>query len=172
MRSQIMLTLLLMLGGSVALWAAMPYPNTITLSQINGAEKERTRLAQGHKKFDRQPTGFYVEQGKKVVVTVEFLTPAADSAAPVLTIGTLGFDVGGRTNVDHTLKEGKNTITATNSGLIYLSYVTNKVREPEGKVRVVFEAAPESEHVRAPRYVYGVTTQAEFEGMLNAYQTP
>ena len=166
----VQLTLLFLLLGSTPLRAETTYPTTIMLTQIDGAEKERLRLAQGHKKFDRQPTGFYADSGKKVVVSVTVITPAADSALPVLTIGTLGFNINGRTYKDYPLTAGKNTVTATNSGLIYLSYITTKSKAPVGRAQVVFDNA--SEHVRAPRYVYGVTAQTEFEAMLSSCQTP
>jgi len=45
--------------------AQTPYPTEIVLKQINGGEKERVRHAQNMRKFDQQPTGFYVEAGKK-----------------------------------------------------------------------------------------------------------
>ncbi|MDR0414694.1 MAG: M60 family metallopeptidase, partial [Prevotellaceae bacterium] len=166
----VLLTFLYALATSPTLLAAANYPTTIGLSQINGAEKERMRLAQGHKKFDQQPTGFYVDSGKKVVVKVEILTPAADGASPMLIIGTLGFNLNGRTKSEHALSSGKNTIAATHGGLIYLSYVANSGKSPVGKARITFEA--ESEHVQAPRYVHGSTSDAEFVKMLVSYPTP
>jgi hypothetical protein len=167
----LLLLLVLMLGNGAQLRATTPYPTTIELAQINGAEKERLRLAQGHRKFDQQPTGFYVEKGSTVVVTVTVITPAADGAMPVLHVGTLGFNVEGRSREEYPLKAGRNAIAATQcGGLIYLAYTTSKSKSPTGKVRIVFEA--ESGHVRAPRYVHGVTEQEEFEYMLNVYPTP
>jgi hypothetical protein len=171
----LLLCFALVCGGARAA-ILTPYPTEIALKQINSAEKERVRLAQGHKKYDRQPTGFYVDSGKSVVVSVEVVTPAADGSSPVLTIGTLGFNVGSR-NVggtayeEHALKEGKNTLAAKRSGLIYLSYVTNKSASPVGEVKALFDSEA-SQHVRAPRYVHGVTTQAEFEAMLDTFPTP
>jgi len=147
-----------------------PYPETILLKQINSAEKERIRHAQGQKKFDRQPTGFYIETGKTVVVFVENLTPAADEAAPVLTIGTLGFNVEGRTSTEYKLIEGENRISATHGGLLYLSFVSEEQRQPTGEVNITFTS--ESQQIRAPRYIYGLTTDAEFEEMLTVYPTP
>jgi hypothetical protein len=155
-----------------------PYPETIELKQINDAEKERLRLCQGHKKYDRQPTGFYIERGKKVVVNVEIITPALDDAKPVISIGTLGFNVlytgetTQRSKTDITLNPGLNTITASqhNGGLIYFSFLTSGSREPQGVARITF--TEESEQVRAPRYVYGVTSTPEFKEMLDTYPTP
>ncbi|GHT00828.1 hypothetical protein AGMMS49525_00010 [Bacteroidia bacterium] len=153
-----------------------PYPTEIELHQIYGATHEATRLAQGHNKYDRQPTGFYLDSLKTAVVNVEVLTPAADGAMPYISIGTLGFNVDGRGRVDIPLTVGLNTITpaqkaaAGPGGLIYLSFVTNGNKAPEGVVRITFTAA--SEHVRAPHYVYGVTTDAEFREMLEEYPTP
>jgi hypothetical protein len=155
-----------------------PYPLSIDLKQINGTEKERVRLCQGHKKFDQQPTGFFLERGKTVKVNVEILTPSLDGAMPVLTVGTLGFNVpytgetAQRTKTDIPLKAGLNTISGTqhNGGLIYLSFITNAGKEPQGLARITF--TEDSEQVRAPWYVYGVTTDAEFREMMNAYQTP
>ena len=100
-----------------------PYPTVIELKQINGAEKERIRLAQGHKKFEQQPTGFYVEKGKRVVVNVEILTPAVDGKLPVLSIGTLGFNVDGRTRNDIALNPGINTISASQHNEIGRAHV-------------------------------------------------
>ena len=150
---------------------ATPYPETILLHQINSAEKERSRHAQNMLKFDRQPTGFYIEASKEIVVNVQTITPTADGAKPVLTVGTLGFNVGNRnTGTHHQLSEGVNTITSQNAGLIYLTFVTSGLAQPVGQVSITFTGA--SKHVRAPRYVYGVTTDAEFAQMMDMYQTP
>ena len=147
-----------------------PYPETILLKQINSAEKERNRLAHGHKKFDQQPTGFYIESGKTVVVNVEILTPAADGVKPVLTVGTLGFNVNGRARTLFTLSEGENRIAAQHGGLIYLSFISDQQKQPIGEAQVVFTS--ESEQIRAPRYVYGITTDEEFAEMMQIYPTP
>lgn len=148
-----------------------PYPETIEIKQINSAEKERLRLCQGHKKYDKQPTGFYVEAGKKVIVNVEILTPADQSIMPVLTVGTLGFNVDGRsTGVHTTLKPGLNTITNPSGGLIWLSFVQDAASDPKGLARISFSEG--SEHVRVPRFVFGVTTNMEFAEMLTLYTTP
>ncbi|KAA6303765.1 MAG: hypothetical protein EZS26_000316 [Candidatus Ordinivivax streblomastigis] len=153
-----------------------PYPTTIEIKQIYSAEHERIRLCQGHKKFDQQPTGFYVDSLSKVVVNVEVITPAKDGAMPTIHIGTLGFNVGGRGKVDVALKAGLNTITpaqkkaAGPGGLIYFSFVTNNNAQPEGKVRITF--TDESEQVRAPRFVHLVTTNTEFKEMMDTYTTP
>ncbi|GHT71398.1 hypothetical protein FACS189455_3110 [Bacteroidia bacterium] len=148
-----------------------PYPTTIELRQINSAEKERIRLCQGHKKYDRQPTGFYVETGKKVEVNVEILTTAELNVMPVLTVGTMGFNVNDRnTGTRTTLKEGVNTITVTAGGLIWLEFVQDGNSEPKGLAKVTFTA--NSEHVHAPPYVFGVTTDAEFTEMMQTCQTP
>ncbi|RIJ46323.1 T9SS C-terminal target domain-containing protein [Maribellus luteus] len=147
-----------------------PYPTTIELNQINSAEKERIRLAQGHKKYDGQPTGFYLYPGKKLVLDVEELIPSADGY-PVVTIGTLGLINNTRTEIR--LSPGLNTIegSAHQGGLIYLSYTTSKKDfDPVGKVKVTFTG--ESEQVRAPRYVFGVTGEDEFASMLGKYETP
>ena len=156
-----------------------PYPETILLKQINSAQKERARHCQNQPKYDGQPTGFYVEAGKKISVNVEIVVPGAGNAMPSLTIGTLGFNVGGRNTANGTgsnspqnfaLAAGANTITAPYGGLIYLSFLVNSSLEPTGEAQITFTAG--SEHVRAPRYVYGVTSDAEFKEMLDAYTTP
>jgi hypothetical protein len=166
------LLLALLFVASVAKAAiTTPYPVTIEIDQINGAEKERLRLCQGHKKYDKQPTGFYIEAGKKLEVNVEILTAADANAMPTLTVGTLGFNVDGRsTGASFTLKAGVNTITNHSGGLVWLDFVTNAAAEPKGKAQITFTA--NSEQVRAPRYVFGVTTDAEFTEMMSAYQTP
>jgi hypothetical protein len=155
-----------------------PYPTSILLKQINSADKERTRLCQGHLKFDSQPTGFYIDSGMKVVINVEILTPAFDNVMPVISIGTLGFNVPyqekteGRSKTDITLKAGTNEILASQhkGGLIYFRFVTNINRDPQGSVRITF--TEESKQVRAPQYVYGQTTDGEFREMMDTYQTP
>jgi len=167
------LLLLLFLVSSVVAKAAIttPYPESIVISQINSAEKERVRLCQGHKKYDKQPTGFYIEAGKKVEVNVEILTPADLNVMPVLTVGTMGFNVDGRnTGVSTTLKAGVNTITASAGGLIWLSFINDGTAAPKGQARITF--TENSQHVRAPYYVYGVTTDLEFYEMWNTYVTP
>ncbi len=148
-----------------------PYPDTFQLKQINGAEKERLRLAQGHKKYDKQPTGFYAEAGKPIEVNVEIVTAADKDVMPVLTVGTLGFNPESRsTGKSFTLKAGLNTITDHSGGLIWLSFVQNEAAAPKGVVSISFTSA--SQHVRAPHYVYGVTTDVEFYEMYSTYKTP
>lgn len=144
------------------------YPTEIELNQINGADKETDRLCQGHKKYDRQPTGFYVETGKKVIVNVDILTAATDFASPKLTIGTLGM-LNNDERHEVSLKKGINEIVAPNAGLIYLSFITSRAADPVGKAKITF--TEDSEHVRAPRYIYGKTTDEEFESMLGKYET-
>jgi hypothetical protein len=58
--------LLLFICNLVSAAITIPYPETILLKQIGSAEKERVRHAQSQKKFDRQPTGFYIESGKTI----------------------------------------------------------------------------------------------------------
>ena len=158
-------------AGIVKAAITTPYPEEIELRQINSAEKERLRLCQGHKKYDRQPTGFYVEAGKKVVVNVEILTPATGNSMPALTVGTLGFNVAGRnTGTTTALTAGINTVTNHSGGLVWLSFVQDGSAEPEGVARITFTG--ESEHVRVPRFVKGVTTDEEFREMLTTYTTP
>ncbi|MDR0427213.1 MAG: M60 family metallopeptidase [Dysgonamonadaceae bacterium] len=145
-----------------------PYPAIIELKQINGAEKERIRLAQGHKKFEQQPTGFYVEKGREIAVNIEQITPSSDGMKPVLTVGTLGLI--DNTPTSYELSEGENIISGHNGGLIFLSYITANKPEPVGKVRVTFTGR--SKHVRAPHYIHGITSDEEFACMLGKYETP
>lgn len=166
-----LLLLFFLIGVIAKAQITTPYPNTIVLKQINGAEKERLRLCQGHKKYDRQPTGFYVEAGKKLKVNVEIQTPADNNTMPILIVGTMGFNVDNRnTGTQYTLTSGTNEITPTASGLIWLSFTTNAAAEPKGVARITF--ADDSEQVRAPMYVYGVTTDSEMNTMLDTYKTP
>ncbi len=153
-----------------------PYPTTIEIKQINSAEKERLRLCQGHKKYDKQPTGFYVAADKKVVVNVEILTAADNDVMPTLTIGTMGFNVDNRMgggSYNETviqLKAGKNTIEDHVGGLIWLGFVQNESGDPKGLAKITF--TDESEQVRVPRFIYGTTTNTEFKEMLVEYPTP
>jgi hypothetical protein len=148
-----------------------PYPTEIEINQINSAEKERIRLCQGHKKYDKQPTGFYVEAGKKVEVNVEILAQADRNVMPVLTVGTMGFNVSGRnTGISFPLQAGVNTITAHSGGLIWLSFTQDGNVEPKGRAKISF--TDDSEQIRAPRYVFGVTSHAEFASMMGDYPTP
>jgi hypothetical protein len=112
-----------------------------------------------------------VEAGKKVEVNVEILLIADRNVMPVLTVGTMGFNVDNRnTGTSFTLTAGVNTITNHSGGLIWLSFVQDGSTEPKGKAKITF--TEKSEHVRAPRYVFGVTTDAEFLEMMDAYRTP
>lgn len=156
-----------------------PYPTDITLRQINSAEKERARMCQNHKKWDRQPTGFYVDSGALIVVNASITTPAASGAMPVLTVGTLGFNVphtmppdagNGRAWKDFTLVSGENRITDHSGGLIYLSFVQNGAAAPTGIAQITF--TDQSQHQRAPWYKYGATDSAEFAEMFQTYNTP
>jgi hypothetical protein len=171
------LLILMTLGGFISIKAAIttPYETNIVLKQINSAEKERLRLRQIHNKFDEQPTGFYLDKSGTVAVNVEILTPAADGALPTLSIGTMGFNVDGRTRYANIpLREGENIIKLPDEytgGLIYFRFVTNMPGEPVGTARITF-AEGKSEHRRAPKYVKGVTTREEFVEMWTVYDTP
>ena len=168
---KIIFTLFILAAGIVRAAITTPYPTTIEIKQINSTEKERIRLCQGHKKYDKQPTGFYVESGKKVEVNVEILTAADQNVMPVLTVGTLGFNAGGRsTGVATTLTSGVNTITNHSGGLIWLSFTQDGNTDPKGVARITF--TDNSEQVRVPRFVKGTTTDAEFREMLTTYTTP
>lgn len=171
MKNTLFTLLLLFIVGITRAAITTPYPETIELKQINSAEKERVRLCQGHKKYDRQPTGFYVEAGKTVEVNVEILTAADQNVMPSLIVGTMGFNVAGRsTGVSTTLKAGVNRITNHSGGLIWLSFLQNTSADPKGVARITFTG--NSEHVRAPRFVLYTTSTAEFREMLTEYQTP
>lgn len=171
MKKYLLLTLVLVAGFLVKAEIITPYPESIVLNQIDGAEKERLRLRQGHKKYDKQATGFYIAKGDLIEVEVEILNPASSGEKPTLTVGTLGFNAGGRsTGQNYVLNEGKTRITTHPGGLIWLSFTENKETEPTGIVRVTF--TEESKHVRAPHYVYGVTNDKEFAEMYQNYQTP
>ncbi|MDR2563576.1 MAG: M60 family metallopeptidase [Prevotellaceae bacterium] len=165
------LLLLIFTSGMANAKIITPYPETFEIKQINSAEKERIRLCQALRKYDRQPTGFYIEAGKTVEVKVEILTAADQNTMPELTVGTLGFNVGDRSiGVTTRLTAGINTITRHSGGLIWLGFLHNGDGEPKGRAKITFTA--NSEQVRAPHYVYGVTTDEEFTEMMQAYQTP
>jgi uncharacterized repeat protein (TIGR02543 family) len=167
----LLLSICLVLGLGMEAIADTPYPETITLKQISSAAKESARLCQGHRKYDKQPTGFFVDNGKKVVVDVEIITPAADGAMPQLVVGSLGLNLDGRpTPTTYNLVAGKNTfnVNRTLGGLIYLSFTTEGKPAPVGVAKITFVEG-ESEHVRAPMYKYGTTTDAEFNTLLDTY---
>lgn len=104
-------------------------------------------------------------------MNVEITVAADNNVMPVLTVGTLGFNPEGRsTGKNFTLKAGLNTITDHPGGLIWLSFVQNEAIAPKGVVSIAFTSA--SQHVRAPHYVYGVTTDVEFYEMYSTYKTP
>lgn len=171
MKKIIFTFLLIVTVAGVKAAITTPYPTTIEVKQINSAEKERQRLRQTQKKYDKQPTGFYVSTGQKVVVNVEIIEPADNNVMPVLTIGTLGFNVDGRNTGTHTtLKTGINTITNHSGGLIWLSFVQDEAEEPKGVAKITF--TNDSEQVRVPRFIHGTTTNMEFSEMLVAYNTP
>lgn len=171
MKKTFFILLLMLVTGIAKAVITTPYPEIIEIKQINGAEKERLRLCQAQKKYDKQPTGFYVEAGKTVKLNLEILTAADKGVMPVLTVGTMGFNVDGRNTGTHfTLKSGINTITDHQGGLIWLSFIQNESDEPKGVAKITFTT--ESEHVRAPRFVFQTTTAAEFKEMMDTYQTP
>ncbi|MDR0507830.1 MAG: M60 family metallopeptidase [Dysgonamonadaceae bacterium] len=148
-----------------------PYPDTIELRQINSAEKERVRLCQNHKKYDKQPTGFYIAAGNKLELNVEIISTADNNVMPSVTVGTLGFNVEGRnTGTSTVLTEGVNVITNHSGGLVWLSFIQDAAAEPKGLAKITF--TDNSEHVRVPRFVHGTTTDAEFAEMLTTYTTP
>lgn len=145
-----------------------PYPDTVVINQIVSTEKEIKRLRQVQKKFDHSLTGFYIESGKQVAVNVEVLNPASDDASPKIVIGTPSRS--GNIRKEITLNPGLNIITPDmhTGGMIYFRYVSNS-DNPQGKVKINFTS--ESQHVRAPYYIKGVTTADEFLSMLGKYQT-
>lgn len=147
-----------------------PYPTTIDLKQSRSADAEKKRLAQSQSKCDLQPTGFYVYPGKKVVVNVEYTTQPTDTEKPKLIVGTMGQNPS--TDIKtFDLNPGINEFTTEAGGLIHLRYVSySREGGTNGVARITFTDA--SEHVRAPRYVHGVTTNEDFTNMLIAYPTP
>ena len=61
-----------------------------------------------------------------------------------------------------------NTINAPSSGgLIWLSFIQNESPDPKGVAKITFTDA--SEQIRAPWYVFGTTSYAEFQEMLTTY---
>lgn len=148
-----------------------PYPSEIEIKQIRGVDLEKNRLVQAQLKFDQQPTGFYVYPGKKVVVNVEYLSQPTDKEKPYLIVGTLGLETSSNGTKAYTLEAGRNEFSDHAGGLIHLRYVTfQRQGNPMGKVKITF--TEESEHVRAARYIYGVTTDEDFSNMLLAYGAP
>lgn len=149
---------------------ATPYPTSIEIMQINSADKEKTRLRQSMKKYDHVITGFYIAPEKELKIKVETLTASTDAASPRIIIGTRG-QINNSVK-DLALKEGLNTITANmhEGGLIYFRYVTDVDAEPQGKIRISF--VDDSQQTRAPKYVYGTTSDEEFASMMGKYVTP
>ncbi|MBP1637243.1 MAG: histone acetyltransferase, partial [Bacteroidetes bacterium] len=145
------------------------YPETVEVNQIVSTEKEISRLRQVQKKFDHQLIGFFVESGKQVVVNLEIIKPSTDNTLPKIVIGTPSR--AGNSRKEIALNAGLNTITPDmhTGGIIYFRYVSNS-DNPQGKAKISFTA--ESQHVRAPHYIKGVTTSDEFLSMLGKYQTP
>lgn len=146
-----------------------PYPERIELDQIVSAEKEAVRLRQIQTKFDNQLTGFYIYAGKKIIVNVEILVDAADNQLPRMVIGTPRR--AGNSVTEITLSAGENVIdpVSHSGGMVYLRYVSSS-DQPQGKARITFQA--DSELVRVPYFIQGITTATEFESMLEQYQTP
>jgi uncharacterized protein (TIGR02145 family) len=145
------------------------YPDIIDVTQIVSTEKEIQRLRQIQKKFDHQVTGFYLPIGKQLVVNVEVITASEGNLLPKIVIGTPSR--AGNTRIEISLVAGLNTISSSihGGGMVYLRYVSN-VDKPTGRARVSFSAS--SEHIRAPHFIFGVTSPAEFSSMMELYQTP
>ena len=137
--------------------------NPVVLKQIVSAEQERLRMVQSLRKFDAQPTGFYLEAGKQLVLTVATTTASTDGASPEVVIGTLSQI--GNTVATKQLTEGTNTIAASehSGGMIYLRYVSERPN-PQGKVTVTF--TPSSQHIEALHYIHGTTTPTQLENMV------
>lgn len=162
-----------------------PYPTTLEVKQIVSTEKEVARHLGRMKRFDHVFTGFYLGENKTVKINLTTLNAAADGAMPQIVIGTRGQmpvvetpenknDGQKLTIVD--LKDGLNTITAPSDprygggGIIYFRYVTQGDATPVGKVKI--EIMADGDHVRAPHYVDGVTSDDEFVKMMSEYNTP
>lgn len=150
-----------------------PYPEELTINQILSAEYEANRMKQGMKKFDHVLTGFYLPAGKTVKVKLETLQTSADGHIPQIVIGTYGVLNQAETDKSQTVKtidlvEGSNVIDGTlhSGGMIYFRYVSDQ-ESPQGKIKISFEA--DSEHTRAPHYIDGISSQKEFQYMLNLY---
>lgn len=153
-----------------------PYNETVEVKQIVSEEMERERMAQNMKKFDKVLTGFYIAKGKKIEVDVQEIQTSADGASVQLVIGTPALLDSENTENTQAVKTvnlnlGINTIDADQhfGGMIYIRYVAQN-NNPQGKAKVTFTS--NSQHQRAPYYVYGTTTNSEFITMLKNYPTP
>ena len=160
---------LLAVQALVASPTETPYTEVVELQQIASAETERVRMVQSLRKFDAQPTGFYLREGKKLTLHVEQIAPATDGSAPAVIVGTPGHI--GNASKTIPLALGVNEINPSqhSGGLIYLKYTSEK-ENPQGNAKVTFTAT--SEHEQAPQYIFGTTTKAEFTNMLSQYNTP
>lgn len=150
-----------------------PYPEELTVNQIISAEYEANRMKHSYKKFDHVLTGFYLPAGKTVKVKLETLQASADGRVPQIVIGTYGVINQAETEESQAVKtinltEGLNVVDGTmhSGGMIYFRYVSDQ-EAPQGKVKISLQT--DSEHTRAPHYIYGISTQKEFQYMLNLY---
>ncbi|MDR3367008.1 MAG: fibronectin type III domain-containing protein, partial [Prevotellaceae bacterium] len=147
------------------------YPMTVALKQTPNMVGEMKRLGHMQKKYDRQPTGFYVEKNKKFTVKFETVTEAisGETEKPTLYIGTYGYYNENTQKI--TLTSADQNITANQSGMIWLQYTSSREGiKPTGEVKVIFSDGSKVLK-RVPRYILGVTTEDEFAAMMNRYQS-
>ncbi|MBC9719536.1 cellulose binding domain-containing protein [Streptomyces sp. TRM66268-LWL] len=128
---------------------------TFTLKGEGGVSDERSRVGTFRQSSDNHSTGLYLPAGAQLKVTVENAV-----GTPYLFIGAPDTDpdttyTKPRT---HQLKAGESTITDAGGGMLYLalSGAGNSAEVTIGDTAV-----------KAPRFVLGVTTPAEYRDMLD-----
>lgn len=157
-------------GGLVVPWAAAPATADTRASQSrsqivtampdsHGAEEDRLQISLCNTNL--QSTGFYLPAGTALTVTVKAMT--APNA--VLVVGAPDADARPefKKSREYALKKGRNVITDAGGGVIYY-----KVIGDGGYVSATLDAVAQP----MPYFVYGRTSELEFQRQLDERTTP
>ncbi|SFW56946.1 F5/8 type C domain-containing protein [Sinomicrobium oceani] len=125
---------------------------------------EAARLGQSNPASDFLPTGFYLPPDTELVVKVDPV--ASGSGTPVLLIGSYSRYEAKWNPTQVSLTAGINTITGDEyGGIIYVRYHAGEGSAASGKVRIEFMNG----HQPMPYFVYGETTNGQWQTMLDTW---
>ncbi len=157
-------------GGLMAPWAAGPAVADTRTSQSrsqivtampdsHGSEEDRLQISLCTTNL--QSTGFYLPANASLIVSVKAMT-APDA---VLVIGAPDADARPefKKSREYPLKRGKNVITDAGGGVIYYKVIGNS-----GYVNATLDTAAQP----MPYFVYGRTSELEFQRQLDERPTP
>ncbi|WP_248746289.1 M60 family metallopeptidase [Pseudomonas sp. MWU12-2037] len=127
--------------------------------------EERLRIGKRLADSDRQPTGLYLAANTALTLDLTFISRIGNPQATLL-VGALDSnpDIRFKDPREYPLNDGRNVVTDPAGGMLYL-----KLSGVGNRIKVNFISGA----VRAPTFIYGQTTLAEYRQALNTYtQSP